>query len=163
MIAFVWAQDQAGTIGKNGKLPWHLPDDLHQFKQLTLGQLTVMGRTTYEGLPKRPLPGRTNIVLTRQADYQAPGAVVIHDRKALLAFASAHPKQHLMIVGGAQIFTAYADIVDRLYVTKLAGTFTGDVKMPALDWAAFKQVASREVIDPDPRKTHVFETWQRKS
>lgn len=57
-------------------------DDLHQFKQLTLGQLTVMGRTTYEGLPKRPLPGRTNIVLTHQEDYQAPGAVVVHDAQS---------------------------------------------------------------------------------
>lgn len=162
MIAFVWAQDQGGTIGKNGKLPWHLPDDLHQFKQLTLGQLVVMGRTTYEGLPKRPLPGRTNIVLTRQPDYQALGAVVVHDRQALLALAAAHPQQHLMIVGGAQVFTAFADIVDRLYVTKLAGTFAGDVKMPQLDWSAFKQVASREVTDADPQKTHVFETWVRK-
>lgn len=161
MIAFVWAQDQDGTIGKNGKLPWHLPDDLKQFKALTLGQLVAMGRTTYDGLPNRPLPGRVNLVLTHRQDYQAPGAVVVHDRDALLAYAKAHADQELMIVGGAQVFTEFADIVDRLYVTKLAGTFDGDVKMPALPWNEFKQVGSRQVVDADPAKTHVFETWDR--
>ncbi|MFD1392066.1 dihydrofolate reductase [Lacticaseibacillus jixianensis] len=161
MIAFVWAQDQAGTIGKAGRLPWHLPDDLKMFKHLTLGQLVAMGRTTYEGLPNKPLPGRVNLVLTHQPDYQAPGAVVVHDRASLLAYAKAHPQQDLMIVGGAQIFSAFADVVERLYVTKLAGTFDGDVKMPALPWQAFTQVESREVVDADPAKTHVFETWDR--
>lgn len=162
MIAFVWAQDRSGTIGYQGRLPWHLPDDLKEFKALTVGQLTVMGRRTYEGLPKRPLPDRTNVILTRDQSYQAPGAVVVHDRAALLAYAEAHPDQNLMITGGAEIFALFADVVERLYVTKLAGVFPGDVKMPALDWSAFRQMSSREVFNADPAKSHVFEVWDRK-
>ncbi|WP_179395381.1 dihydrofolate reductase [Lacticaseibacillus absianus] len=162
MIAFLWAEAHNGVIGNEQTLPWHLPDDLKFFKQQTLGQLVVMGRTTYDGLRKRPLPGRTNIVLTRQTDYAAPGAVVVHDRDAVLALAAAHPEQALMIVGGAQVFALFADVVDTLYVTRLAGEFVGDVKMPALDWDAFTRVAARTVEDPDPALTHTFETWQRR-
>ncbi|MFT8739795.1 MAG: dihydrofolate reductase, partial [Lacticaseibacillus paracasei] len=78
MVAFLWAQDRDGVIGKDGHLPWHLPDDLHYFRTQTEGKMMVVGRRTYESFPKRPLPDRTNVVLTHQADYQAPGAIVLH-------------------------------------------------------------------------------------
>lgn len=161
MIAFVWAQAANGVIGKDGRLPWHLADDLHYFKELTTGHFTVMGRRTYEGLPTRPLPNRTNVVLTRDAAYQAPGAQVVHEPAAVLELASAHPDETIMVVGGAQVFAAFADVVDTLYVTRLAGTFAGDTTMPALDWDAFERTAVRPVENADPALNHTFETWQR--
>ncbi|WP_125703309.1 dihydrofolate reductase [Lacticaseibacillus daqingensis] len=163
MIAYVWAQASNGTIGRDGTLPWHLPDDLQFFKQKTLGQLTLMGRTTYDGLRKRPLPNRTNVVLTRRLDYTAPGAVVVHSKAEALALAAAHPEQDLMIVGGAQVFTLFADVVDTLYVTRLAGEVSGDVVMPPLDWDAFERVSARLVPNDDPALAHTFETWQRRN
>ncbi|MFD1433177.1 dihydrofolate reductase [Lacticaseibacillus yichunensis] len=162
MIAFVWAQDHTGLIGEDGHLPWHLKDDLEFFHQVTKGQLVVMGRRTYEGLPKRPLPERTNIILTRDADYSAPGAVVLHSRADVLVYASTHPELNLMIVGGAQIFTLFKDDVDTLLVTRIAGTFTGDVRMPPLDWAQFELNSSRHVANADPALAHDFERWNRK-
>ncbi|WP_225047280.1 dihydrofolate reductase [Lacticaseibacillus kribbianus] len=163
MIAFLWAQAANGVIGKDGRLPWHLPDDLAFFKAQTLGQLTVMGRSTWEALPKRPLPGRTNVVMTRQAGYRAPGAVVCPDVDAVLALAAAYPEQDLVVTGGAQVFAAFAKLVDTLWVTRLAGDFDGDVVMPPLDWDAFTRVAARTVTDADPALTHTFETWVRQA
>ncbi len=91
MTAFLWAQDRDGLIGKDGHLPWHLPDDLHYFRAQTVGKIMVVGRRTYESFPKRPLPERTNVVLTHQEDYQAPGAVVVHDVAAVLLMLSSIP------------------------------------------------------------------------
>lgn len=161
MIAFLWAQAANGVIGKNGRLPWHLPDDLAYFKQQTLGQLTVMGRKTYLGLPKRPLPGRTNVVLTHDVTFAAPGVVVVHSAAELCALAAKHPDQNVVITGGAQVFASLKDLPDTLWVTRLAGEFDGDVVMSDLPWQAFKLVASRKVIMADPQLTHTFETWQR--
>lgn len=162
MIAFVWAEDQAGTIGHKGRLPWHLPDDLAFFKRVTLGQLMVMGRKTYEGLPKRPLPGRTNVVVTRDPALVLPGATVVTSKQAVLALAQANLNQDVMVVGGAQVFAMFMDVVDTLYVTRLAGTFEGDVTMPSVPWAQFELTASKTVFMPEKAYTHTFETWRRK-
>jgi dihydrofolate reductase len=163
VIAFLWAQAANGVIGKEGRLPWHLPDDLAFFKQQTLGQLTVMGRKTYLGLPKRPLPGRTNVILTHDPTFSAPGAIVVHSLAELQALAAAHPEQDVLITGGAQVFASLAALPDTLLVTRLAGEFAGDVTMGDLPWEDFELVASREVVMPDPRLTHTFEKWQRRS
>lgn len=163
MIAYIWAQDAHGTIGKNGTLPWHLPDDLKFFKEQTRGQIVVMGRKTFAGMGSRPLPKRTNVVLTRQQDYVAPANVfVLHDKAAVLDFAAAHSEQNLMIIGGAQIYRLFADVVDTLYVTRLAGDFAGDTKMAELPWVNFTRTDARTVTNTDAALTHTFETWQRK-
>lgn len=163
MTAFIWAQAANGIIGKDGRLPWHLRDDLQYFKQKTLGQLVVMGRKTYTGMGSRPLPRRTNVVLTRQQDFAAgDDVVVLHDKAAVLAFAAAHPQQELIIIGGAEIFRLFSDVVTTLYVTKLAGEFAGDVTMPELPWSEFTRSEARTVEEADPQLTHTFETWTRK-
>lgn len=163
MIAFLWAQDANGVIGKDGTLPWHLPDDLKFFKAHTLGQLVVMGRKTFTGMDSRPLPRRTNVVLTRDPEYHADGVTVLHDREAVLALAAMHPDQNLMIIGGAQIFKLFMDDVDTLYVTQIAGAFDGDVTMPDVPWGDFTRVEARTVTNDDPQLTHTFETWQRQN
>lgn len=161
MIAYLWAQDAAGTIGRNGTLPWHLSDDLKFFKATTLGQIVVMGRKTFTGMGSRPLPGRTNLVLTRDPEFTAPGVTVVHDRAAVLAYAAAHPDQHLIIIGGAQVFQLFMADVDTLYVTQIEGTFAGDVSMPDVPWADFTRTATRRVENENPALNHTFETWER--
>ena len=161
MIAFVWAQDANGTIGKDGKLPWHLHDDLQYFKQRTLNQIVVMGRKTFAGMGGRPLPKRTNVVLTRNVAYTASGATVLHSREEVLAFAAQHPERKLMIIGGSQVFKLFMDDVDSLYVTRIAGEFAGDTTMPAVPWAEFVLTDSKHVQTVDPQLAHDFETWQR--
>ncbi|WP_407891102.1 dihydrofolate reductase [Lacticaseibacillus sp. N501-2] len=162
MIAFLWAQDAQGTIGKNGTLPWHLPDDLKYFKQQTLGTLTVMGRKTYLALPKKPLPGRTNVVLSTDPSCQAPGAIVVHSAQELQVLHAKHPEQALVITGGAGVFESLKAWPDTLLVTRLAGKFDGDVTMVDLPWADYQLVASRTVENPDPALTHVFERWEKR-
>lgn len=162
MIAFLWAQAANGTIGQNGALPWHLPDDLKYFKQQTLGTLTVMGRKTYLALPKRPLPGRTNVVLSHDPNCQAPGAIVVHSAAELRALHQQHPEQDLVITGGAGVFASLKDWPDTLLVTRLAGDFAGDVTMVDLPWDQYQLVDSRAVDNSNPALVHVFERWEKR-
>ncbi|MFC6171281.1 dihydrofolate reductase [Loigolactobacillus jiayinensis] len=161
-IAFMWAEAQDHLIGDRGQLPWHLPADLQHFKKTTLNQIVVMGRKTYAGMGK-PLPQRTNIVLSRQADYSVvPGVLLLHNIDDVLAYAAAHPEQETIIIGGAAIFALFKDHVDRLYVTEIDAHFTGDTVMPALDWSAFKQVAFQVgVVDANNHYPYSFATYQR--
>jgi len=162
MIAFLWAEDANGLIGRNGRLPWHLPDDLHYFRELTEGQIVVMGRKTFEGL-KRPLPDRTNIVLTHQADYAAPdGVIVYHDAAAVIDYAQTKTDQNLIIIGGANLFASFTGIPDMLYRTKLAGQFEGDTHMLPIDYSQYTLTKSTPVTNPDPQLNHTFEVWTRK-
>lgn len=163
MIAFIWAQAADGIIGFNGHLPWHLPDDLHYFRERTAGQLMVVGRKTYESFPHRPLPDRTNIVLTHHADYDAPGATVVTSKAAVLGLAQAAPEKQLIIAGGAEIFDLFMPEVDTLWVTRLQGAFHGDTRMPAVDYAAFTLTETKHVDNPSPQLIHDFETWVRKT
>lgn len=162
-IAFMWAEARDHLIGANGHLPWHLPADLQHFKQTTLNQIVVMGRKTYAGMGK-PLPGRTNIVLSQQADYPvAPGVILLNNVAAVLDYASAHPQQETIIIGGAQIFALFKEYVTRLYVTEIDATFSGDTYMPALDWSAFKRVAFQAgEIDAKNKYPYSFATYQRR-
>lgn len=163
MIAFLWAEAANHVIGVDGHLPWHLPDDLHYFRAQTVNQIMVMGRKTYEGLPKRPLPDRLNVVVTHDANYSAPGVQVATSKQAVLKIAQDHPDKRLVIVGGAKIFELFADVVDTLLVTRIAGDFAGDTQMPAIDWADFTRVSAREVTTDDPALNHTFEKWERKA
>jgi dihydrofolate reductase len=98
-VRLVWAQSAGGVLGMDGRLPWHLPEDLRRFRELTLGSTVVMGRRTWESLPARvrPLPGRKNVVLTRQADYVAPGAEVVTSLENVLTLDA-------WVIGGAEVY-----------------------------------------------------------
>lgn len=143
-ISFVVALDQNRVIGLNGALPWRLPDDMKRFRAITMGHRVLMGRKTYESLPPRfrPLPGRKNIVLTRQSDYDAPGCVVVNSvAEALQVVAE---DEELMVIGGAQLYEALFDTVDRLYMTLVQGYNEGDVFFPAIDSEQWREVAREE-------------------
>jgi dihydrofolate reductase len=135
-VGLVWAEAANGTIGNQGVLPWHLPEDLAHFKAVTLGSPVVMGRKTWDSLPERfrPLPGRRNIVITRQPDWQAPGADVTDSLASALEIAAEDtgPENLVWVIGGAEVFSAVIDIAHRLEVTSLRVNIEGDAVAPAI-------------------------------
>jgi len=146
-LGLIWAQARAadgglGVIGRDGGLPWHLPEDLAHFRAVTTGRPVIMGRATWDSLPPRfrPLPGRTNIVLTRRVGRRLEGARVVPDVAGALALAG---DGGAWVIGGAQVFAATMALADRLEVTEIDTTLDGDVRAPQLD-ATWRQVA----VDP---------------
>ncbi|WP_049872520.1 dihydrofolate reductase, partial [Listeria innocua] len=138
MIIFVWAQDRAGNIGKDNKMPWHLPGDLQFFKKTTTGKTLVMGRKTYESLGKA-LPNRKTIVLTRDSELQLDDAEILHSRDEVLALAETG--EPIYVVGGAEIYRLFMDVADKLIVTKIDAEFDADTAFPEVDWENFSEVA----------------------
>ncbi len=155
MISYVVAMDRNRLIGDGGALPWRLPDDMRHFKDITMGHTLLMGRRTYESIPDRfrPLEGRTNIVLTTQADYEAPGCIVAHSLEDALA--AVDPQEELMVIGGARLFTELMPLVDRLYLTGIAGEYEGDVYFPEFDLSQWRETA-REEHPRDDRHDSAF-------
>jgi dihydrofolate reductase len=121
-ITLVVARAQNGVIGRDGTLPWHLPDDLKRFKALTMGSVMVMGRKTFESLPGL-LPGRRHVVLTRDASWNADGAEVAHDVDEVLRIAEHEP---ISVIGGADIFRLFLPIADRIELTEVLADVPGD-------------------------------------
>jgi dihydrofolate reductase len=122
-IGLIWAQSTSGVIGRDGGIPWRLPEDQARFKELTMGHTVVMGRLTWESLPAkvRPLPGRRNVVVTRQADYRAAGAVVVPSMEDALT------DDEVWVIGGAQIYALAQPIATRCEVTEV------DIDLPRQD------------------------------
>ena len=135
-IILVAAVAANGIIGKDGKLPWHLPEDLKHFKRVTLGHPVIMGRKTWESL-KGPLPGRENIVITRQAGYDAPGAAVASSLEAALALCAG--ESVACVIGGEQIFRDSLPIATDLDMTEIQQDFEGDTRFPDYDRARWKE------------------------
>lgn len=151
-ITLVVAMDEAGVIGADGDMPWHLPADLRHFKRVTLGKPVLMGRRTHESIG-RPLPGRLNLVLTRDRHLVAPGCDVVHDMDQALAAAEGVPE--LMVIGGAEIFRLFLPRADRILLTRVHGRFSGDTWFPDPDLADWKEV-SREDFPADARNPHAY-------
>jgi dihydrofolate reductase len=122
VITLILARAENGVIGRNGKLPWHLPTDLKRFKALTMGKPMVMGRKTFESFPAT-LPGRRHIVLTRDVGWSAPGAEVAHSVDRALALAG---DGDVAVIGGAEVFELFRDIADRAEVTVIWRAYQGD-------------------------------------
>ena len=152
-IALVVAVSRNGVIGRDGKLPWHIPGDLKLFKQTTMGKPVVMGRKTWEGLPKRPLPGRQNIVVTRQRDYQAEGGLVVTDIAAALA--AAGQVEEVAVIGGGEIFREVFPLAQRIYLTEVDLDVEGDTRFPKLAPGEWREVA-REVHPAGPNDSAGF-------
>ncbi len=143
-IGLIYARARNGVIGKDGVMPWHLPEDLAHFKRATLNHPVIMGRKTWDSLPPRfrPLPGRTNIVITRQADWLADGASRAASlQEALQQCASAG---QVWIIGGAQIYAQALPLAHEVMVTEIDADFEGDAHAPTLD-ASWQAVARDEL------------------
>ena len=144
-IGLIWAQARNRVIGKNGVMPWHLPEDLAHFKRVTLNHPVIMGRKTWDSIPPkfRPLPGRTNIVVTRQPDWNENGAQRTSSlREALQLCENA---AQVWIIGGAQIYAQALPLADELVVTEIDADFDGDAHAPALS-AEWREVARDPVV-----------------
>jgi dihydrofolate reductase len=129
-IYLIAAVAKNGVIGAGGKLPWHLPEDLKHFKNLTLGHPIIMGRRTWESFSK-PLPGRESIVVSRTPGFEAPGASVAATLEAAVALCAGEPLA--FVIGGAQIYAAALPLADGLVLTEIERDFVGDTRFPAWD------------------------------
>ncbi len=142
MISLVYAQSRNGVIGADGGLPWHIPSDLKRFRETTWGKPVIMGRKTWDGLPRKPLPGRQNIVITRQRGWQAEGAEVASSVAEALKVAGDVPE--ICVIGGGEIYQAFLGLADRIYLTEVDVKVEGDVKAPVLDMRAWRETARQE-------------------
>lgn len=139
-LILIAAVARNGAIGKDNRLLWHLPEDMKRFKQLTLGHAVLMGRKTWESLPEkfRPLPGRQNIVMTRDDAYRAEGAVVVHSLAEAIAAAGSTA---VFVIGGADIYGQTLTQADRLELTEVDDAPVGDVFFPTVDRALWQELA----------------------
>ena len=144
-LGLIWAQARNRVIGKNGVMPWHLPEDLAHFKRVTLNHPVIMGRKTWDSIPPkfRPLPGRTNIVVTRQADWHEKGAQCSSSLREALQ--QCENSNQVWVIGGAQIYAQALPLADELVVTEIDAAFDGDAHAPAIgpDW---REVARERIV-----------------
>jgi dihydrofolate reductase len=138
-VSLIVAMDRQRVIGHEGRLPWHLPADLQRFKALTMGHHIIMGRKTWESIG-RPLPGRTSVVITRNARFDAPGALVATALDDALELASADPQP--FVIGGAEIFREALPLATRIYLTEVLADHAGDVWFPDLPSGEWRQIHS---------------------
>lgn len=162
MISMIAAMAHDRVIGLDNQMPWHLPADLAHFKRVTLGKPVLMGRKTFESIG-RPLPGRRNLVISRNPDYRADGVEVIDSVDAALALLAGNDVAELMVIGGGHLYGQLLPRADRLYLTRIDLAVEGDTRFPAFDegdWSCIK----RESHQPDEKNPHPyrFETWQRR-
>jgi dihydrofolate reductase len=159
IITLIVAVADSGVIGRDNALPWHLPEDLKRFKRLTMGKPIVMGRKTFESIGK-PLPGRHNIVLTRDPGYRREGITVVHDVEAALRAAGDAPE--IMIIGGAELFRVFRGRATRVHLTRVHANVAGDVLWPELDTREWRRL-DHEVHPADERHAHAmtFELWEK--
>lgn len=152
-LSMIVAVAENGVIGRNNALPWYLPNDLKYFKQTTMGKPVIMGRKTYESIGK-PLPGRTNIVITRQADYQPEGVKVVNSVEAARELAESvcliDGQDEAMIMGGAEIYALALPHTDRLYLTEVHADVEGDAFFPEYDKSLWQEVAREDFAAEGP-------------
>ena len=153
-IKAIVAVDENGAIGRQGDLLCHLPADMRHFKEMTMGHSIVMGRKTFESFPRRPLPGRQNLVITRSAGWQYPGVTVAHSLEQAIAMAETDT---VFIIGGAQIYEQALPVVDVLHLTLIHARWaSADVYFPALDPNQWQEV-EREHHTSDHRNAYEYD------
>lgn len=148
-IALVAAVARGGVIGRGGALPWRLPEDLRRFRELTTGHAVVMGRKTWDSLPERfrPLPGRRNVVVTRDASWSADGAERAGSLEEALRVLAGEPR--VFVIGGAEVFAQALPLADELYLTELDLEVEGDTFFPGWERDAFAVVARERLVALD--------------
>ena len=151
-ISLIFAASENNVIGKNNQLPWHLPADLKFFKNTTTGHHIIMGRKTYESVGK-PLPNRTNVIITRDTNYQADGCVVVKSMEEALNVAKNDVE--IFITGGGEIFKQAIPVANKIYFTKIHHSFEGDSYAPQIDPLIWKEI-KREDHMPDEKNKYAY-------
>lgn len=160
VLSLIWAMAENRVIGRDGGLPWHLPDDMRHFKRTTSGHLVIMGRKTFASMGGRPLPGRRNVVVSRDRTLQIDGATVAHDLDAALALAA--DDEQVFVAGGAALYQEALPRADRLYATLVHAEVEGDVCFPEIDWADWRLVSDeRHAADDRHALAFSFRLYER--
>lgn len=157
MISMIVAHDQNRVIGYNNKMPWHLPGDLQYFKEQTMGKPILMGRKTFESIG-RPLPGRRNIVISRNAEYAAEGVEMVPSLEAAIALVRDEPE--IMIIGGEQIFTQAMPLAEKLYITLIDAAFKGNTYFPAYN--DFVETSRQQPIETADGYSFVYTIFEKR-
>lgn len=163
-LCLIAAMAENRVIGRDNQLPWHLPADLRHFKALTLNKPIIMGRKTWDSLG-RPLPGRLNLVVSRQPELQLEGAEVFPSLEDAIAraeqWANGQGVDELMLIGGAQLYQQGLAVADRLYLTRVMTEVEGDAWFPEFDESQWQRVSQEAHPATDATPAYCFETWQR--
>ena len=162
VLSLLVAASENNVIGKDNKLPWHLPNDLKYFKNLTWGMPILMGRKTFESIGK-PLPGRKSIVITRNSDWQHEGADVVHSIEEAIMKAESFGVKEIFVIGGAEIFKTALQAANRIYLTRIHHNFVGDVYFPEVSTQEWNLTSNR-FCEADEKNVynHTYEVWNRK-
>ncbi len=158
IISLIAAVSKNLVIGKNNDLPWHLPDDMKFFMQTTKGHHCIMGRKNYDSIPDkfRPLPNRTNIVVTRQKGFKAPGCIVVNDIEKALELSKKNGETEVFIIGGAEIYRQGMSVTQRMYLTEIQAEIHGDVFFPEFKKDSWKEM-KRVHHAADERHVYAFD------
>ncbi|SER11879.1 dihydrofolate reductase [Gracilibacillus ureilyticus] len=162
MISLLFAMDRNRVIGKDNDLPWHLPNDLKFFKELTTNQSIIMGRKTLESM-NGPLPNRENIVLTRDKHYDQENCMIIHSISELQVMNDKQSDKEWFVIGGENIFRQVLPIADRIYMTFIDESFDGDTFFPEIDESEWVVTSKKEgIVDKRNKYPHIFIQYDRK-
>ncbi len=158
IVSMIAAMGKNRVIGKDNDIPWHLPDDFKYFKNTTKGHHVIMGRKNWESLPHtfQPLPGRPNLVITRQETYQAEGAQILPSLEDALKAAEENQEEEAFIIGGGEIYRMGLAYADRIYLTEIDGEFDGQVTFPEFDKSMWQE-RTREHHQKDDRHAYAFD------
>ena len=161
MVSLIVAASTNNAIGKDNQLLWHLPNDLKFFKNTTWGMPVIMGRKTFEAVNK-PLPGRFNFVITRQADWKAEETISAIDLKDALQKAAETNCNEIFVIGGGEIYKQSIEIADKIYMTRVHATLEGDTFFPAIDETKFLLTHNQDfAVDEKHKYAYSFQTWER--
>lgn len=158
-VSLIAALARNRAIGRDNRMPWRLPEDLKRFKRLTMGHAVIMGRKTFESIGS-PLPGRTNIVITRSSDWSRSGCLPVHSLEAALAAVA--ESQDAFVIGGAQIYALALPLAQRLYMTEIERDFEGDAFFPEFDRSQWREIArERRVSEGADTFDYAFVEYER--
>lgn len=162
IVSLLVAASENNVIGKDNQLPWHLPNDLKYFKNLTWGMPILMGRKTFDSIGK-PLPGRKSIVITRNTDWQHESVDVVHSLEEAIQKAEDYGVKEIFVIGGAEIFNTSLPTANRIYLTRIHHTFDGDVHFPEISEKEWDLTSSR-YCEADEKNSfdHTYQVWNRK-
>ncbi len=161
-ISLLVAAAENNAIGKNNQLLWSLPNDMKFFKNTTWGMAVIMGRKTYESVDK-PLPGRFNIVITRQADWKKEGVIVATDLQHALKKAAETNCNEVFVIGGGEIYKWAIDIADKMLITRVHASFEADTFFPEFDESKWQLITNQDFgMDEKHKYAYSFQTWERK-
>jgi len=160
MLSLIVAMANNRVIGKDGAIPWHIPEDMKHFKRLTMGKPIIMGRKTYESIGKS-LSGRTNIVVTRNPDFEAEGVTVTHSLLEALEFAKTLNSEEIFVIGGEQLYAAALPDADRLYLTYVDTEVEGDTFFPEFDRNEWRELGHETQFSEKAGLACTFVTLER--